>query len=287
MRKKTVKEISLTAQQLRQLQLIQLEMLLEVDRICTQHSIRYSIDGGTLLGAVRHGGFIPWDDDIDLIMTRKEYEKFFEVCRTALDTERFFLQEHRTDPHYRVGYSRLRRKHTVYIRAGHEGMNYHTGVLIDIFVLDNVPDAKSLRCLHRGLCFCFRKILWSKSGSIVSDSAFVRGLYALISFIPPGFAFWGFDALARVCNRRKTLFVKHYAMTYPNPRRNGFGTPAGFMDAYTRLPFEGHMVCAVSGYDAYLTLLYSDYMTPPPPEQRKPRIHLSAFSPVNDDSAQP
>ena len=72
-------EIELTPDILRQMQLIQLECLTELDRICRKHNIKYSIDGGTLLGAVRHRGFIPWDDDIDVIMERKEYERFFLV----------------------------------------------------------------------------------------------------------------------------------------------------------------------------------------------------------------
>lgn len=80
-------EIEITPSVLRELQLIQLECLTELDRVCRENNINYSLDGGTLLGSVRHGGFIPWDDDIDIIMLREDYEKFFNICKTELDTD--------------------------------------------------------------------------------------------------------------------------------------------------------------------------------------------------------
>ena len=101
MKKTQRRKIELTDRELRQLQLNLLEMLIEIDRICRRYHIKYSLDGGTLLGAVRHGGFIPWDDDIDVSMRREEYRKFYRACRKDLERSRFFLQEYRTDQHYR------------------------------------------------------------------------------------------------------------------------------------------------------------------------------------------
>lgn len=282
MKKRKIKEIAFTPEMLRRLQLIQLEILEELDRICTKHNINYSLDGGTLLGAVRHKGFIPWDDDIDVIMLREEYEKFFVICKTELDDGRFFLQEHRTDPYYRVGYTRIRRKNTVYVRAGQENMKHVTGVLIDIFVLDNAPSNFLLKYIHRSLCFCFRKVLWSVTGKIVSDSLLQRGIYTVLSLIQANFAFWGFDALAKHCNKKPSTLVKHYAMTYPTPKVNGFGTPRDLMDDYVRVEFEGKLFMAVKDFDRYLSLLYGDYMKLPPKEKQKPHIHLSAFEPVRE-----
>lgn len=85
--------VKLDDKQLRQLQLIELEMLLEVDRICRKYQIKYVITGGTLLGAVRHKGFIPWDDDADVALLRDEYERFKIACKTDLDISRFYFQD--------------------------------------------------------------------------------------------------------------------------------------------------------------------------------------------------
>lgn len=98
------KSFEITKDLLEKLQKVELEMLIEVDRICRKNNIKYSIMYGTLLGAVRNGGFIPWDDDCDVVFKRDEYEKFFEACKKDLDTSKFFLQEHRTDPNYLFGY---------------------------------------------------------------------------------------------------------------------------------------------------------------------------------------
>ena len=87
--------LEINNEMLRQIQMVQLEMLEEVDRICKKCNIHYNIIAGTLLGAVRHGGYIPWDDDADVAMLREEYEKFRKACKTELDASRFEFQDDR------------------------------------------------------------------------------------------------------------------------------------------------------------------------------------------------
>ena len=106
----------LSKKELRDVQLIELEMLIEVDRICRKCGIKYCISAGTMLGAVRHGGFIPWDDDADVAFLRPEYEKFRKACETELDTDKFYFQDYRNTKGYRWGYGKLRRKGTEFIR---------------------------------------------------------------------------------------------------------------------------------------------------------------------------
>ncbi|MED4853130.1 LicD family protein [Caldifermentibacillus hisashii] len=272
------KEIQLTPKQLRQLQLIQLEILIEFDRVCRKYGIKYSLDGGTLLGAVRHKGFIPWDDDIDVIMLRSEYEKFFRFCKDELDEKRFFLQDNQTDEFYRLGYSRILRKSTVYRRAGHEHMKYKRGVFIDIFVLDNIPDSKITRKIHHMLCYGIRKLLWSESGKALHPKVIGRKWFKLLSRIPRSWIFYALYLITQLTNKRRTELVGH--LTYPYPKRCKYGIQHRYIEHLTELNFEGHSFLATKYYKEYLTDLYGDFMELPPIEKRKPRIHLASFHPV-------
>ena len=108
--------IYLSDEQLKKLQSIQLDMLKEVKRICHKHNIKYSLIGGTLLGAIRHQGYIPWDDDADIGMLREDYEKFRAICEKELNQEKFYFQDDRNTPGYRWGYGKIRRKGTLFLR---------------------------------------------------------------------------------------------------------------------------------------------------------------------------
>ena len=130
----------LSTEELKRLQGVCLELVKEIDRVCRKNGIEYTLDGGTLLGAVREHGFLAWDDDADIAMTRENYNRFFEACRTDLDTERFFLQDYRTDPEYPWGYSKLRMNGTRLVQTGQEHLKFHDGIFIDLFIYDPVPD---------------------------------------------------------------------------------------------------------------------------------------------------
>ena len=142
---------------IQKIQAVCLELIKEIDRICRKNKIQYTLDGGTLLGAVRHGGFIPWDDDADIAFKRTEYEKFFEACKKDLNTNKFFLQEHRTDSEYPWGYSKLRMNGTKLVQIGQEHLKFNDGIFIDLFIYDNVPDSYISRRVHYFTCFCIRK----------------------------------------------------------------------------------------------------------------------------------
>ena len=142
----------LTQEQLRKMQQIEVEMADELDRVCRKHNIRYSLDGGSMLGAVRHKGFIPWDDDMDFCMLREDYEKLKAVSN-ELNPDICFFQDHDTDPNYRWGYAKLRRTGTTFVRLGQEHMKYKTGIAIDIFPLDDVPKSLIGQMLQDFYCF--------------------------------------------------------------------------------------------------------------------------------------
>lgn len=260
-------KVTLSPEELRKLQLIELEMVVEIDRICRKYGIEYSLDGGTLLGAVRHKGFIPWDDDADVIFTRHEYAKFCRACKKELDTERFFLQDYRTDENYRWGFAKLRRKGTEYIRRGQEHMKYRTGVYIDVFVVDHVPDKYLMRRLYYGTNFCIRKVLYSELGMVAAENAGMRLFYRMLYKIPKNVLFHLRDCLAARCNRKKTELVSHLLYQYPS-KETKYGMPSECFEHYCDIEFEGMQLRAFADYDTYLTLLYHDYMTLPPVDKR-------------------
>lgn len=132
---------------------VELDLLNEFQRVCNLYDIKYFAAGGTMLGAVRHNGFIPWDDDIDIIMKRCEYEKFVKIARRP-DTfsKPYFWQDHLTDPGYVGGPGRFQNTETTCIPYGwldekSGTVTCHCGIFIDIFPLDNIPDDKQERML--------------------------------------------------------------------------------------------------------------------------------------------
>ena len=119
---------------LRQAQLIMLDMLIEFDAICKKHKLQYWLDSGTLLGAVRHQGFIPWDDDIDLSMPVEDYHQFLAIAASELSSD-IFLQNKGTDPEFKFDYTKLRsnKASIVELHEKNKDVNYHQGVFVDIF----------------------------------------------------------------------------------------------------------------------------------------------------------
>lgn len=259
--------IDLDKETLRKLQLTQLELMKEVDRICRKHKIRYSLDGGTLLGAVRHGGFIPWDDDADIMMLRKEYNKFYRACKEDLNWEKYFLQEFRTDKEYRWGYSKLRKNGTVFLREGQEHVKCHYGVCIDIFIFDEVPDGYFQRRLHWIFCFVIRKGLYSIVGQIKAKTIGSKFMYSFLALFPRSFwVKWLIKLVKNEYGRGREL-ISH--LTFPNRKSIRYGVSSDYYNKYTEMEFEKHSFMVIKDYDKYLTELFDDYMQLPPEEKRK------------------
>lgn len=257
---------NLSNEELRQLQMIQLEMLIEVDRICKKCDIKYNIIAGTLLGAVRHKGYIPWDDDADVAFLRPEYEKFREACKTELDKSRFYFQDHRATEGYRWGYGKLRRKNTVFLRKFQEHMPYEQGVFIDLFPLDNVPDNYLQRCWHNFHCFCIRKVMWSEVGKIADKSWIMRKWYGVLSNIPLEYVGKHLDKFAKRGNKKNSKMVR--ILLFPTPN-DEYGYYKRWYENSAPIDFEGVTFSGIRDYDEYLSFKFGNYMELPPVEQRK------------------
>lgn len=259
--------LHLDNEQLRKLQLIELDMLLEVDRICKKNHIQYNITGGTLLGAVRHGGFIPWDDDADIALLRKEYERFKEACKTDLDTSKFYFQDAWETDGYRWSYGKIRRKNTLYMREYQEHMPYEQGICIDIFPIENIPDNFIARAFDSFHCFCIRKFFWSEVGRIEEKNIIKRWSYQLMSRIPREKILKHYEYLIKKRNTKETKKVRVALMSLSV--KKGFGHLKEWYAESAEYSFEGHKLSGIKDYDAFLTYVYGDYLKLPPEEKRK------------------
>lgn len=256
----------ISADELKQIQQIQLELICEVDRICKKHNIRFNMVGGTMLGAIRHKGYIPWDDDADIGFLRSEYEKFREACKIELDPEKYYMQDLRDTEGYRWGYGKLRRKGTQFIRLGQEFMPYEQGICIDLMPFDNIPDAYICRKIHKFQCFIFRKVFWSVVGSRNEKKSVIRMMYKILSKIPGNYIIKKYQKFIDKNSEKETKQVR--ILTFPTPKRID-GYKREWYEDLRDYKFEDYELPGAKDYDGYLQVKYKSYMELPPIEKRK------------------
>lgn len=258
--------IKLDEVELRKLQLLQVDMLMEFDRICNKYKIAYIIDAGTLLGAVRYKGFIPWDDDIDIRMLRSDYVRFCKVARKELDNRLYYFQNVKTEKDYLWGYAKIRRVGTEFIRAGQEHLKMKTGVFIDIFPCDGLPNNKVVKKVHNMIALASRKISYARVGKKVEKKIMTRFLYQLLCLIPNKVSLLLTKFLAIICNERKQSLVGCISW-YGDKDINGFKKIWFTNRCY--IEFEGNKYQAPEDYHGFLVHSFGeDYMTPPPVAER-------------------
>ncbi len=270
--------LQLDEQQLEQTHKIQVMLLDQVDRICRKHDIKYMICDGTLLGAIRHKGFIPWDDDIDISMERPEYEKFCKVCQQELDGDKFFFQTYNTDENYPWIYAKMRYNYSKFVRAGQEHLDMNDGIFLDIFPLDGVPNNRIVRYFFNIKRVLFRKMLYSVVGSVSEKNPFKRTVFKILNKFPKRSVHKGFEAMAQKYNDPKYKYITNYA--FPEPLRE-----RRWIHNMTDVEFEGKLYQTTAHYDEWLTVMYGDYMELPPVEERHGNCNIVIFS-VNDENVQ-
>ncbi|MGN0941662.1 MAG: phosphorylcholine transferase LicD [Selenomonadaceae bacterium] len=259
-------EYYMTHDELLALQRQQQMLIAEVDRICRKHHIRYNMVGGTMLGAIRHKGYIPWDDDADIGFLREEYEKFREVCKTELDPAKYYMQDLRDVPGYRWGYGKLRLKNTEFIRLNQENMPYGMGISIDLMPFDNVPDGYIDRIWHHFKCYVYRKFFWSRIGKRTSKHWWERAAYTLMDMVPMGVLAKRFSSFIESGRGKETKLVR--ILTFPTPK-GIYGYERRWYKDLAMYPFEKMKLPGAKDYDGYLSVKYGDYMTLPPENKRK------------------
>lgn len=259
---------NVTSEQIKQIQKYTLDALLEVDRICRKYGLKYTLTGGSMLGAVRHHGFIPWDDDIDIALRRKDYDRFQKICRSELD-KKFFLQSHKTDKEYYRLFDKLRINGTVYKETVHSSYNIHHGVYIDIFPVDATPVSKISQKLHKLEYKFFNTGLSAKYIDIIARSGKrkIAAILFRILYFPfsKEFLYNHAHATAIKYNKHpKGLNTIILSGTYVDKECFKYG----MYEKYKNVEFEGHKVMAITNADYYLKRVYGNYMELPPIEKR-------------------
>lgn len=245
-----------------------LEILLEIDRVCKLADIQYFIYSGTLLGAVRHAGFIPWDDDIDIVMMRSEYEKFPDACKEYLDKTKYELQTIYSDPMASNGWMKLHDSHTAFIDGGRR-KGAMEGINVDIFPVDNAPDHNILLKIRSKIIdqmnffYQYRFMAHSKNAPIRW-----KMFYFAISCIPP----WNemkfkisYEKYIKKYNKKSTKRVVYFS----NAKYMLKVVPKECFDHSQLVTFEGYQFPAPGNWRKVLEIRYGpDYMTPPPIKER-------------------
>lgn len=274
--------IDLPLKDFRRMQLLQLDMIAELDRVCRKHDIKYVLTCGSLLGAVRHKGYIPWDDDSDIGMLRCEYEKFKKVSG-ELNPRICFFQDHSNDPEYLWGYGKLRRVGTSFVRAGQEHLKGKTGVFIDIFPLDDIPESSAGQIVQDFYCFCLRKILWARVGKTL-EKGLLKAWYAFLSLISVEWVYRRLNAMIKKSDNtsprkvRVLLFPSFGKLNYRHVLSERYGMPKEWFLERAEYEFEKHLFYGTKNYDGFLKYMYDDYMTLPPVDKRQPHAPVSSYN---------
>lgn len=252
-------------QNLRAVQMKELSILCTVTDICKSNGIEYWLDGGTLLGAKRHGGFIPWDDDIDIAIRKEDTKRFTEAMKRELP-ENLFLQIPETDPSYNLPIIKIRDRNSLIVEFGDNfKLPYKKGLYVDVFPMLPHPtmSRKALHTITRGYC---------RSNAILN--ALHRYSWRSVAEL-----FWFgtkrilFSTLWYLSN----IFLSKNKFMGNTIEDNGYGITHLNETVFplTTISFEGETFKAPANPDAYLTDIYGDYMQVPPEDKRA--IHASFY----------
>lgn len=255
---------------LRRIQLIQLDMMKEIDRICRKYNLKYNIAFGTLLGAVRHGGFVPWDDDADINMPYEDYLKLIEVIDDELDGDKYYFRYQDKEADCNITYAHLKRNGTIYTKRGRDGFKYHPGVYIDIVPIFNGAPCFLLHALQTRICWTFRTACWAYMGAESEKNKVKRGYYRWLAKMGNKEAYRRFIKAATFFKRRrnKMLFLNGLDRS---PYNIGFVKRECF-DGSIEIEFEGHRFLAPRDTKGVLNYCYGkDHMKYPPLVKRVPK----------------
>ena len=258
-----------------ELKKIQLNILKHVDKFCQEHHIKYFMCGGSLIGTIRHKGFIPWDDDIDIMMLRDDYERF--VSEYSANTESTYLiHSSSNDDGWFLPFAKIEDTNTI-LKEHIEKKNI-IGINIDVFPIDNVPDNQNLQSAMYKTWRKWFNIHGLKLMSTVKERTFIKNailvfFHLVLSLVPYKYLVKKIETNAMQYSNQKTKYCGIAVWGYGKKEIN---LKSNFEDVIM-MPFEDITVPVPVGYDNYLTSVYGDYMMLPPAEKRTSHHDFEAW----------
>ena len=265
---------------LKKLQSVQLDILDDLIQVCKKENLTIILQAGTLIGAALYKGFIPWDDDIDLFMTRKEYDHLLEVFPKEF-SHKYIVQTPKTEPSATFGFMKIRKRDTSFVEVETFGFPMHKGIFIDVCPLENAPDSRIKQIIHGVGCFVLKQITtacalfrYRSTHMMVfrKHSIKLHAFMLIREIIGFFFSFLSVGKWNRIteayCAKYKNRDAKYFVVPYS---QDGY-----FKELYPKrlfldtvlLEFEGRKLPAPATYDSILRMKYGDYTIIPPPEKR-------------------
>ncbi|WP_024615553.1 LicD family protein [Clostridium sp. Ade.TY] len=253
--------------ELRNIHNIATEILESFIELCDKHDLEYFAIVGTALGAVKYKGFIPWDDDIDIGMTREDYNKFIEIAKIKLP-KKFFLQNFHTEYDTPFYYSKVRAKNTEFVEKYYDALNINKGIFIDIFPIDNIPDNKILEKIQYAKSKFISNIFIAATISDINSNdnnvkskvkrLIRRSMNKVLKNIDKNKIFYMLEKEFTKYNNKSTKRIGRVNENEVIRRK--------YIYPFKQLEFEGLKINIPGDYHKYLTNRFGDYMKPPKEE---------------------
>lgn len=261
--------------EIRDAQKVQLKILIDFDKFCKTHNIKYQLFSGTLIGAIRHNGFIPWDDDVDVCMLRSEYDRFLEISKEKLD-KKYFVQNFDTDKNFQSQYSKIRLNNTRYVEYMVQDVDMHHGVFIDVFPYDNVKPTTLMGKVQRITLDKLKKINYCRVKRVNNSEkrAIWRGLknltYYILKLIPKSSMDRLIKKISIMFNNEDTEYVGELGISTRKDMYERFMLKKQVFYDSIDWEFEGYCFPIPRDYDYVLTRNYGDYMSLPEIDEQQP-----------------